>query len=246
MRALVRGRCRQGGLGVLSTPRALPPGGRGPPSTRHALSPAGRRHLRVFRALPPGHRGLSRASRALSPGGRGQLRAFRALPPGHRRQLQAFRALPPGHRGLSRASRALPPGGSGQSRVFRALSPGHRRHLRAFRALPPVGRRHLRASRALPRSRFFFAGAEAPRPVRLRIRQASGEEVDLVLHTATPNAYGHDRRSDRAAEMLLAYDFAARQNRPGSACEKRSRLQTRIAQSSTGLGERPYDPSRRD
>ncbi|GAB4508076.1 MAG: hypothetical protein Tsb0020_55880 [Haliangiales bacterium] len=44
------------------------------------------------------------------------------------------------------------------------------------------------------------------RPVRLRIRQASGEEVDLVLHTATPNAYGHDRRSDRAAEMLLAYD----------------------------------------
>ena len=28
----------------------------------------------------------------------------------------------------------------------------------------------------------------------------------LVLHTATPNIFGHDRRADRAAEMILAFD----------------------------------------
>jgi hypothetical protein len=44
------------------------------------------------------------------------------------------------------------------------------------------------------------------RPVRIRLRTRSGEHRELVLHTASPNQFGHDRRSDRAAEMLLAYD----------------------------------------
>lgn len=33
-----------------------------------------------------------------------------------------------------------------------------------------------------------------------------GPPRKLVLHTATSNAFGHDRRADRAAELLLAYD----------------------------------------
>jgi hypothetical protein len=33
-----------------------------------------------------------------------------------------------------------------------------------------------------------------------------GERRDLVLHTATSNRFGHDRRADRAAEVLLAAD----------------------------------------
>jgi Ser/Thr protein kinase RdoA (MazF antagonist) len=44
------------------------------------------------------------------------------------------------------------------------------------------------------------------RPLRLDVRLATGERVKWVLHTATPNAFGHDRRADRVAEMLLAYD----------------------------------------
>lgn len=43
-------------------------------------------------------------------------------------------------------------------------------------------------------------------PLRIRIRTAEGVVKSLVLHTATANAFGHDRRSDRARDMLLAYD----------------------------------------
>jgi len=47
-------------------------------------------------------------------------------------------------------------------------------------------------------------------PLRIRLREASGRWRDLVFHVATANDFGHDRRADRAAEMLLAYDtFAA-------------------------------------
>lgn len=43
-------------------------------------------------------------------------------------------------------------------------------------------------------------------PMRIRTRDRDGRERDFVLHTASPNDYGHDRRADRAAEMLLAFD----------------------------------------
>jgi len=42
-------------------------------------------------------------------------------------------------------------------------------------------------------------------PIRLDIEQR-GQRMSLVLHTASANEFGHDRRSDRAAEMLLAAD----------------------------------------
>lgn len=43
-------------------------------------------------------------------------------------------------------------------------------------------------------------------PLRLDLREAGGATRRLVFHTASSNPYGHDRRSDRACEMLLAYD----------------------------------------
>jgi hypothetical protein len=48
------------------------------------------------------------------------------------------------------------------------------------------------------------------RPVRIRLGGRAGTTLELVWHVATANPFGHDRRSDRAAETLLAYDdFAA-------------------------------------
>ena len=43
-------------------------------------------------------------------------------------------------------------------------------------------------------------------PLRLTVDVPGEGERTLVFHTATANPYGHDRRSDRAAELLLAYD----------------------------------------
>jgi hypothetical protein len=43
-------------------------------------------------------------------------------------------------------------------------------------------------------------------PLRVCVRTALGESRCLVLRTAVADEFGHDRRSDRAAEMLLAYD----------------------------------------
>lgn len=43
------------------------------------------------------------------------------------------------------------------------------------------------------------------RPVRVGLRVA-GRRRDLVFHTASPDRFGHDRRADRAAEALLAFD----------------------------------------
>ena len=43
------------------------------------------------------------------------------------------------------------------------------------------------------------------RPIRV-VLDAAGTRHDLVLHTAKPDDFGHDRRSDRVAEMLLAWD----------------------------------------
>ncbi|HEX9104507.1 MAG TPA: aminoglycoside phosphotransferase family protein [Polyangia bacterium] len=52
------------------------------------------------------------------------------------------------------------------------------------------------------------AGYGAPR--RVRLRADDGRERSLVFHVATANDFGHDRRADRAAEQLLAYDTFAR------------------------------------
>jgi aminoglycoside phosphotransferase (APT) family kinase protein len=43
------------------------------------------------------------------------------------------------------------------------------------------------------------------KPLLLRYRLA-GAERRAVLRTVAPNAFGHERRADRAAELLLAYD----------------------------------------
>jgi hypothetical protein len=43
-------------------------------------------------------------------------------------------------------------------------------------------------------------------PVRIRLHTADGRPVALVFHTARSDDFGHDRRADRAAELLLAYD----------------------------------------
>ena len=73
---------------------------------------------------------------------------------------------------------------------------------------------------ALPGCRLLAARALAPdsttedaswkgtgygAPILLVVEH-EGVERKLVLHTATPNDFGHDRRADRAAEMLLAFD----------------------------------------
>jgi hypothetical protein len=43
------------------------------------------------------------------------------------------------------------------------------------------------------------------RPIRVVLEGPDGRD-DLVFHTAAANEFGHDRRSDRVAEMLLAWD----------------------------------------
>jgi aminoglycoside phosphotransferase (APT) family kinase protein len=44
------------------------------------------------------------------------------------------------------------------------------------------------------------------RPLRVRLRDAAGRERSLVLRSAGANEFGHDRRADRAAQVLLAWD----------------------------------------
>jgi aminoglycoside phosphotransferase (APT) family kinase protein len=46
-------------------------------------------------------------------------------------------------------------------------------------------------------------------PVRVAFRTAEGIDRAVVFHTARPDDFGHDRRSDRAAAMLLAFDTYA-------------------------------------
>ncbi len=48
-------------------------------------------------------------------------------------------------------------------------------------------------------------GAGYGQPLRLELAVGAERKI-LVLHTATSNEFGHDRRADRAAEMLLAFD----------------------------------------
>ncbi|MBI3184030.1 MAG: phosphotransferase [Myxococcales bacterium] len=44
------------------------------------------------------------------------------------------------------------------------------------------------------------------RPLAVELEQTSGERRWLVLRWATSDEYGHDRRADRAAGLILAYD----------------------------------------
>jgi len=43
-------------------------------------------------------------------------------------------------------------------------------------------------------------------PLAVRVRRAGGSEERLVVHFEAPNDFGHDRRADRAANILLAWD----------------------------------------
>jgi hypothetical protein len=43
-------------------------------------------------------------------------------------------------------------------------------------------------------------------PLRVRLREGGGGERSIVLRTASANDFGHDRRSDRAQQILLSYD----------------------------------------
>jgi aminoglycoside phosphotransferase (APT) family kinase protein len=47
-------------------------------------------------------------------------------------------------------------------------------------------------------------------PVRVKVADERGSTLDLVWRTASPNEFGHDRRADRAAEALLAFDDFAK------------------------------------
>jgi hypothetical protein len=47
-------------------------------------------------------------------------------------------------------------------------------------------------------------------PVRIVLESDAGEVRELVWRVASANEFGHDRRADRAANMLLAYDDFAR------------------------------------
>lgn len=47
-------------------------------------------------------------------------------------------------------------------------------------------------------------------PLRISIEKPSGERLELCLHSARPDDFGHDRRSDRAANMLLSFDTFGR------------------------------------
>jgi Phosphotransferase enzyme family len=48
------------------------------------------------------------------------------------------------------------------------------------------------------------------KPVRITLEDEAGARRELVWRTATANDFGHDRPSDRAAAMLLAFDDFAR------------------------------------
>ena len=43
-------------------------------------------------------------------------------------------------------------------------------------------------------------------PLEITVRDGEGREARFVFHTAKSDRFGHDRRADRAREMLLAYD----------------------------------------
>lgn len=74
------------------------------------------------------------------------------------------------------------------------------------RALPgakPLKVRPLSGDSGAPDSSHKGAGYGAPLVIEV---ERSGLRERLVLHTATKNQFGHDRRADRAADALLCFD----------------------------------------
>jgi hypothetical protein len=51
-----------------------------------------------------------------------------------------------------------------------------------------------------------WKGAGCGVPLRVCLRTARGENVCVVFRTARADEFGHDRRADRAAQLLLAWD----------------------------------------
>ena len=43
-------------------------------------------------------------------------------------------------------------------------------------------------------------------PIRIEVRESNGRHRTLVFHTEKANDFGHDRRADRAANAILAFD----------------------------------------
>jgi hypothetical protein len=56
------------------------------------------------------------------------------------------------------------------------------------------------------RSRLGRKEAGYGEPLKVSIEEADGTPRALVFRVASPNEFGHDRRADRAAETLLAFD----------------------------------------
>jgi len=69
--------------------------------------------------------------------------------------------------------------------------------------------RALGADDAALRDAGTTKGGGYGEPLRMRVREPDGRESTLVFHTAKADVFGHDRRADRAAEMLLAWDTFA-------------------------------------
>jgi len=81
---------------------------------------------------------------------------------------------------------------------------------RAVERLVPGGR--LRAAAPLgeePAGAVGRKGGGYGRPLRLEVEGPDGALRTLVLRTASANEFGHDRRADRAAELILAADTFA-------------------------------------
>jgi hypothetical protein len=57
-----------------------------------------------------------------------------------------------------------------------------------------------------PRGAIGRKGAGYGRPLLVTVEDAEGVAHRLVARTAVPDVFGHDRRADRAAELLLAFD----------------------------------------
>jgi aminoglycoside phosphotransferase (APT) family kinase protein len=98
------------------------------------------------------------------------------------------------------SSRLVPPG---VERLLEALFPGSR--LVDARPLRPDSAGEANEAKGRTAKAIGYGV-----PVALRLIDAAGDELDLVWRTASPNDFGHDRRSDRAQELLLAFDSFGR------------------------------------
>ena len=68
----------------------------------------------------------------------------------------------------------------------------------ALVGVEPIG---VEPARAVARK-----GTGYGRPLKLTVELPEGERRALVFRTAAPDEFGHDRRADRLAELLLAFD----------------------------------------